>query len=431
MNSTEVDEFFDALPRFTDDPIKAYQPGMERIERLLTGMEHPQEAFEVVHVAGTNGKGSTASLVAAVGTAAGRRIGLHTSPHLFHVSERMRIDGRPASDSWLTEAVARYRHLAAEVSPSFFEFTVALSMRYFMEESVDVAVVEVGMGGRLDATNVLQSSLSIITEIGLDHTEFLGSTIEAIAAEKAGIVKNRVPVVTSARGAAARVIAEIAEERAAPFHDVWAEVSLTEKRVDIRGCSLTARTPVRSYENLFVGLPGRHQIANAATALRAAELVFDEVQSTEGAVYEGMRRVRELSGLRGRLEVLRRNPLIIADVAHNAGGLAAAVDHVDAVRPVEGRLHVMLGVMRDKDIDAMARRLAEANALVRPVEVSSARALEAAELASRLRGWDVETLEPCSVEEGVREFISTADHASALLITGSHLVVAQLEKLAL
>lgn len=430
MNLPEAESFLNALPRFTDDAGKAYQPGLERIERLLEGMDRPQDAFDVIHVAGTNGKGSTASLLAAIGTAAGKRIGLHTSPHLFHVSERMRIDGRPVGESWLTDAVDRYRELAARVRPSFFEFTVALSLRYFMEEAADVAVVEVGMGGRLDATNVLQSSLSVITDIGLDHMEFLGATIEAIAAEKAGIIKHEVPVVTGARSEAARVIAGVAAGLGAPLHDVSVDVELSDVIVGLRGSSLTARTPLRTYENLFVGLAGPHQLANAATALRGAELFYDEVRSSSSAVFEGMRHVRELSGLRGRLEILRDEPLIVADVAHNADGLSAAIDHLEAVRAVKGRLHVILGAMRDKDVDAMARRLAEAHALVRPVELSSTRALDAAELASRLRGWDVETLGPSSVEKGVRDFIATADHADALLITGSHLVVSQLETLA-
>lgn len=427
MNLEEAESFLNALPRFTDGVGMAYQPGLERITRLLDGMDRPQDAFEVIHIAGTNGKGSTASMVAAIGTAAGKSVGLHTSPHLFHVTERMRVNGRPATTSWLFGAVGRYRTLADEVRPSFFEFTVALSMLYFMERAVDVAVVEVGMGGRLDATNVLRPSLSIITNIGFDHTEFLGTSIGAIAFEKAGIIKEHVPIVTSADNEAARIIEEIAAERAAPIHHVVAEVDVVDKVFGLRGCSLTARTPLRFYENLFVGLAGRHQILNATTALRASELVYDELQSNEGPVYDGMRNVRELSGLRGRLEILHEKPLVIADVAHNADGLAAAIDHLDAVRAVDGRLHVLLGVMRDKDVNDMARRLAAAHALVRPAGISSSRALPPAELASQLRGWDVETLQECSVESGVREFLATAGPSDALLVTGSHLVIAQLE----
>ncbi len=427
MNLDDADSFLNALPRFTDDAGRAYKPGLERTVRLLDGMDRPQTTFRAIHIAGTNGKGSTASLVAAIGTAAGHRVGLHTSPHLFHVSERMRIDGIPIPRSRLADVVERYRDLALQVSPSFFEFTFALSMRYFAEEAIDIAVVETGMGGRLDATNVLQPVLSVITGIGLDHTEYLGTTLEAIAAEKAGIIKWQVPVVTAAGPEAARTIADVAAHNDASFHHVGDEVNLTDEEVGLRGCRVTAHTPLRTYENLFVGLPGRHQLANAATALRATEIVYDDVQLDGRPVFEGMRHVRELSGLWGRLEVLRDEPLIVADVAHNADSLAAAIDHLEATRTGEGRLYVLLGVMRDKDVDAMARRLAKADAFVRPVEVCSTRALDPAELAYRLRGWEIETDRPCTVASGIRDFIAGADRSDALLITGSHLVVAQLE----
>lgn len=429
MNLGEAESFLNALPRFTDDARKAYKPGLERIARLLDAMERPHDSFGVVHIAGTNGKGSTASMISAVGTASGRRIGLHTSPHLFHVSERMRIDGVPAPGGWLADAVTRYRQAAEDIGPSFFEFTVALSLRYFAEGAVELAIVEVGMGGRLDATNVLSPVLSVITDIGLDHTEFLGTTIADVAAEKAGIIKGQVPVVTSARPAAAHVIAEVAARKKAPYHHVGDEVTIHAESADERGSVFTARTPLRTYDHLFLGLAGRHQLSNAAVALRAAELVYDEIPSDASPVFEGFGNVRTLSGLRGRLEVLRDHPLVVADVAHNADGLSAALDHVEKMRENGGTLYVLLGVMRDKDVDAIAQRLAKVGARVRPVEVPSSRAMDAAELASHLRGWQIKTDKPCTVEIGVREFIATANRSDALLVSGSHLVVAQLEGL--
>lgn len=427
MDLRQAESFLNGLPRFTDDTGKAYKPGFERIERLLAAMERPQDSLRVIHVAGTNGKGSTASILAAIGTAAGYRIGLHTSPHLFHINERMRIDGASVSDEWLAEAVERYRDLAEDVQPSFFEFTVALSLRYFADEAVELAVVEVGMGGRLDATNILSPLLSIITGIGLDHTEFLGPTIEAIAGEKAGIIKEGVPVVTSARPPARQVIEQVAAQRHAPFHDVSDEVLVVDAEAGLAGCRFTARTPVRTYHDLWLGLAGLHQLANGALAMRAAELAYDRVRRDETPVFAGMRNVQELSGLRGRLEVLRREPLVVADVSHNAEGIGAALDHIQRLRHPDGRLHVLLGLMRDKDIDAVGRLLASAGAVVRPIEVASSRAVPAAELASRLRGWDIITGPPCTATSGVSAFILEADPSDALLICGSHLVIAQLK----
>lgn len=427
MDFREAESFLNGLPRFTDDAGAAYKPGFERIECLLAAMGRPQDSLRVIHVAGTNGKGSTASILAAIGTAAEYRMGLHTSPHLFRVNERMRIDGVPVTDEWLADAVTRYRELAGDVKPSFFEFTVALSLRYLADEEVDFAVVEVGMGGRLDATNVLKPVLSIITEIGLDHTEFLGPTVETIAAEKAGIIKGGVPVVTSARPPATRVIEEVAARRRAPFHDVADEVVVTDAELDLGGCRFTARTPVRTYRDLSLGLVGRHQVGNGVLALRAAELAFERVRRDETPVFEGMRDVRLLSGLRGRLEVLRTSPLIVADVSHNPEGIAAAVDYIQRMRHPGGQLHVLLGLMSDKDVDGVGRFLAAAGAVVHPVDISSSRALPAAELASRLRGSEIKTGPPCTVASGVSAFTAEADVSDALLICGSHLVVAELQ----
>src|SRR5690606_30389522 len=187
-----------ALPRFAEAGAAAFRPGLARMRALMEAMDLPHERFASVHVAGTNGKGSTASMTAAMATAAGWRVGLHTSPHLFDVAERLRLDGTPAPHAWIADAVARYRTDFARIEPSFFEATVALSFRYFADEGVDLAVVEVGLGGRLDATNVLTPRACGITTLGLDHTDLLGDTLEAIAREKAGIAKPGVPLLTSA-----------------------------------------------------------------------------------------------------------------------------------------------------------------------------------------------------------------------------------------
>lgn len=428
-NSTELnaEAYLSGFPRFADKAGRAYKPGLERIQRLLDGMGRPQDAFDCIHVAGTNGKGSTASMIAAIGTAAGRRVGLHTSPHLFHVAERMRIDGKPAPSAWLWNAVARYRELAESVKPSYFEFTVALSLLYFAEEDVDIAVVEVGMGGRLDATNVLHPELSVITDVGLDHTDFLGSSIQEVAGEKAGIVKSGVPVVTSACPEAARVIENVARDLGSTYHDALMEVESRDESFGLHGTRWSAETPLRRYEGIFVGLAGKHQLRNARAALRSAEIVYDDVHLHARAVVQGMRRVRELSGLRGRLEVVREDPLIIADVAHNADGIRGAMHYVKSVIRPEGQIHVLLGVMRDKNVEAIARTLSEVGAMVRPITVPSERGLSAEELASQFRVVHPAIGRTCTVKQGVHDFIATAGPQDALLVTGSHLVVAALE----
>ena len=426
-----AEAYLASLPRFAEAGRAAYKPGLERITRLLETMGAPHRDFRSIHVAGTNGKGSTASLIAAMGTASGLKIGLHTSPHLFHVAERLRVNGRQAPDEWLADAVERIRPQADEIGCSYFEVTVALSFAYFAEEEVDFAVVEAGMGGRLDATNVLTPELAVITEIALDHTEFLGDSEEAIAREKAGIVKPGVPILTGARRAAVDVIRAAADEKGAPFHLVAEETHFENDIIELRGSCLTVETPLRTYHDLYVGLAGRHQIGNALTALRAAEIAYHEIRADASGVFHGMRHVRDLSGIRGRLEILRSEPLVIADVAHNPDGIAAAIEHLRDVGRLGGRFEVLFAAMSDKDVPAMARTLAAAGAIVRPVAVDSPRAVPPQELADILEVSGVDVADPGTVDDGIRAFLSGAAHTDTLLVTGSHLVVAQLESVSL
>ena len=199
---TDAERRLLALPRFAGAGAAAYKPGLGRTRALLAALGDPHTVVPTVHVAGTNGKGSTASFAASVAQAAGLRVGLHTSPHLATLRERMRVDGRPAPPDWLDGALARWGGAVDAVGPSFFEATVALSLLYFAEQDVDLAVVEVGLGGRLDATNVLAPLVAAVTHVGLDHTDLLGDTVEAIAREKAGIAKPGVPFLHAVAGEA-------------------------------------------------------------------------------------------------------------------------------------------------------------------------------------------------------------------------------------
>ncbi len=419
----EIDALLAQLPRFSEQGI--WKPGLERTRDLLDALGRPQDAFDIVHVAGTNGKGSTASFLAAMSRAAGWRTGLHTSPHLWQVTERMRIDGQAAPEDWLADALRRAQPLVEKTQPSYFELTFALSLLYFAEHGVELAVVETGMGGRLDATNVLAPALSIITDIGLDHTRFLGHTIERIAQEKAGIIKPGVPVVTSARSPAVEVIEEIAETRGAPVHRVERDVQALSESIALRESTVTVSTPNRTFRDLRVGLAGKHQIRNAMTALRGAELLHID----QRAVHTGMREVCTLSGLHGRWEVLAEKPLVVTDAAHNADALAAILDHLKVFRQTGSALTVLLGVMRDKDTGAMGKLLAEAGAYVRPVKPASDRMCAPEELTGALRDAGARVGEPCAIREGIRTFLAEASAADTLLTTGSHRIAVRPEDL--
>ena len=421
MTPTEATDYLYALPRFAGT-VGEGEMGLDRIRVLLEALGDPQRAFKSAHIAGTNGKGSTASMLAAVATASGLRTGLHTSPHLFDLTERMRVDGTPASRGWLVDALTHHRKAFDAVQPSFFEATVALSFLFFAERAVDLAVVEVGLGGRLDATNILTPELALITRVTRDHTHLLGDTLPAIAREKGGIIKPNTPVLVGKNSSAAvAVLRQIAADRAAPFHFVPDEVTVRAERADLRGTTLSVRTPLHAYEDLQIGLAGAHQQDNALLALRAAEELFGPgPEATE----QGLRQVHRLAGLRGRLEVLHQHPLVLYDVAHNPDGMAAALQTVRPLLPPAARLYVLLSLMRDKDLAGIADVLARTDAVVLPAALPSARALPPHALADELAAAGLAVLPSASPAEQLACFRRCADPHDVLLAAGSHQLAA-------
>ena len=423
MTYQDALDFLFTLPRFGDVGAAAYKPGQERMWALLGAMGNPHGQIDSIHVAGTNGKGSTASMVAAIGSASGKRIGLHTSPHLFDFAERMRIDGSPAPHEWIVDAVSRFMRDIKRIEPSFFEASVALSFLYFAEEDVDLAVVEVGLGGRLDATNVLTPRACAVTHIGLDHTEFLGDSLEAIAREKGGIAKPTVPLLSAVEdGAASAALGETAQKSGAKFEDVRESTSMEVINSAPPGLVINLQTPVRAYRGLSVELSGVHQAWNAALAVRLAETVWPDIQ--QEAVRAGLADVVARSGLRGRCEVISEHPSIIADVAHNPDGWLAALAFAKPKQ--DGQLYVLVGVLEDKDVAALAALLVEREAVALPVGLPSPRALSKAALSEILQTSGVSVVDVPSVEEGIEWFCRLAEETDVLLVTGSHIAVAEL-----
>lgn len=425
MTFEEAYRYLLELPSFAHQGEAAYRPGLDRIKAILEQMGRPHQAFKSVHVAGTNGKGSTASMIAAILQAYGCHTGLHTSPHLMEVTERMRVNGAPASKEWLAEAVAKWQPVFEQHRPSFFEATVALSFLYFASQNVDWAVVEVGMGGRLDATNVLRSEAAVITQVGLDHTQWLGDTLPEIAREKAGIITPGVPVcVGDDNPAVANVVRKIARARKAPFH--WLPQEVTVEPVEGGPQkAVNVNTPEHSYSQLQIGLPGRHQRANALLALRVAELLLPPGNKRTQAISAGIANVTQLVGLHGRLEQLQQEPPILVDVAHNRDSLVATLNTVQReYQGKAGRLIVVFGVMADKDVAAMADGIRAANACVWPVGLPSTRAMDRSVLEAQLKAANVELIGTGGdIPTAVRWFRKHSKSGDVLLATGSHLVV--------
>jgi dihydrofolate synthase/folylpolyglutamate synthase len=338
--------------------------GLENISAIVEALGRPDRSFTSIHVAGTNGKGSVTAMVDAALRAAGHRSARYTSPHLVRLAERFAIDGAPVSDADLAETVDRVRVIIEDlmargrldVHPTFFEATTAAALELFCRAEVDVAVFEVGLGGRLDATNVLDPAVTAITSIGLDHQQHLGSTLQEIAAEKAGIAKAGVPLVTGAlESSAAAVIARIAAERGASIVAAADGTTVEPVATTSSGSRFRLRTPRRDYGEVELALAGGHQVGNALVAVRVLEALDSRgVEVSEAAVRRGLAEVR----WPGRLD-LRRLPdgrEVLLDAAHNQDGARALAAYLRGRR--WGPIPLVFAAMRDKDASAMLAALA-------------------------------------------------------------------------
>jgi dihydrofolate synthase/folylpolyglutamate synthase len=352
---------------------------LERVALALRSLGEPQRRFVSVHVAGTNGKGSVASMLEAVLLHAGHRVGLYTSPHLVRFTERVRVAGEEIPADEVVELTGEIQRVATSrgIELTFFEFVTVLAFLHFARREADVAVVEVGLGGRLDATNVLDPGVSVITTIGLDHTEFLGPTLESIACEKGGIIKPGRPVVIGDVPApAAVVLRRIAEERGAPLFRAGVDFTMGA------GAAPTFEGFGWRLPALEVGLRGAHQRRNAALAVAVLALLRPAWSVSEQAIRDGLARVR----WPGRLEIVASDPLVVLDGAHNADGMESLCRELPAL--LAGRsTHALFGVMKDKDWPPMVRRLAPLCRSVVVTEVLPPRGQVGGPLADAFRSW--------------------------------------------
>lgn len=365
--------------------------GLETIRILLDRIGNPHRSLRVLHIGGTNGKGSTAAMVASVLQRSGRRVGLYTSPHLVEFRERIRVNGRMIAERQVEELIARLRAaLQDNLEPTFFEMTTALAFLYFAKSEVDVAVLEVGLGGRFDATNVVEQPLaSAITTIGLDHQEYLGHTEEAIAFEKGGIIKPCVPIVIGRMGRGAeQVLRRIARDRSAPLWQLGRDFAIDGNRFE----RLTYRGVRRVYEDLSCGLAGRHQWDNAACALALLEAAGRAgIDTDEAAVRDGLRTV----SWEGRLESIDEYPKVVLDGAHNPAAAHALAEYLKDFcfsRPTS-RIILVWGMMRDKDRQGFIAPLLPFVSEIVLTQATLARSATIQELRATLHEWHGPVLE--------------------------------------
>ncbi len=388
------------LPMYQRIGPSAYRPGLESITKLAVYLGHPQQQFRSIHVAGTNGKGSTSHMLASVLQQAGYKVGLYTSPHLKDFSERIRINGVPIAQEEVIQFVAQHKSYFEKEQHSFFEMTVALAFDRFAAHQVDVAVVEVGLGGRLDATNIITPVLSVITNIGLDHTQFLGNTRAAIAKEKAGIIKPNIPVVIGEKDLETQTVFEaVAHQQNADLH--WAEDHV--------------------FDSYATDLLGDYQRENSRLA-RAALALLPSFEISEEHIKQGLKNVVLNTGLQGRWQILSENPRTVVDVAHNKEGLLAI--QAQLKKQPYHRLHLVLGFVQEKEPEKLLS-LFPAEAQFYLCAAQNPRALAVEEIANVLKKWNWKHTSYSRVDEAYAAAQKAASPFDLIFVGGSTFVVAE------
>lgn len=349
-----LDYLFHRLPMFSRIGAAAYKKDLTNTIALCEALGHPQQSFRSVHIAGTNGKGSVSHMLAAIFQTAGYKTGLYTSPHLKDFRERIRINGEKVPEEFVVRFTERMQTEAERIEPSFFEITVAMAFSWFAEQAVDIAIIETGLGGRLDSTNIIQPELSVITNIGMDHMNLLGNTLPLIAAEKAGIIKTGIPAVIGEFLPETRpVFEEKAREVSAPLIYATEEREAVHREWIDQWLKVSVQTKDSATRQEYrLDLTGIYQVKNLLTVLAACDCLQQMGwKISDEHIHRALEQVRALTGLHGRWEILHRDPLLVMDVAHNEDGIREMLQQLEAT-PHE-QLHIIFGAVRDKDVAAV------------------------------------------------------------------------------
>lgn len=414
---------YTSIPVFQHSGASAYKPGLDTSIALDNYLGNPHKAYKTIHVAGTNGKGSVSHLLAAILRQAGYKVGLFTSPHLIDFRERIRVNGKMIPQEYVVDFVERHRTTFEPLHPSFFELTSTMAFDYFRAEKVDFAVIEVGMGGRLDSTNIITPILSIITNISLDHTQFLGDTVEKIAFEKAGIIKPEVPALVGEvySHSVAKVFSETAVKNNTLVYFASEEDLLEESYLMDTGEWYLDSV---EYGQLFGELGGVVQVRNAKTVLAALNLLERAgVNIPQEAVREGFGHVVELTGLMGRWQTLQEKPKVICDTGHNIGGWEYLNMQLNEVIKHSRQTHMIVGMVNDKDINGVLSLMPK-DAFYYFTQASVARAMPATGFAAMAVGHGLGGVVCDSVADAVRRALDCAHEEDTIFIGGSTFIVA-------
>ena len=427
MQYKEVLDFlFSQLPMYQRTGAIAYKANLDNTHKLDTYFNHPHTKFKTIHVAGTNGKGSVSHSIASILYEAGYKVGLYTSPHLKDFRERIKINGICISENEVVDFVEKHQTFIAELQPSFFEMTVAMAFHYFEKQKVDVAVIEVGLGGRLDSTNIILPQCTVITNIGLDHTALLGDTIEKIAIEKAGTIKANTPVVIGETNETTKLIFDkIAQDNSAPifYADKEYSIPVAMNGVDASQILQIYKDNVLHYPDLKLDLLGKYQQKNIKTILKTIDVLnVGNFKIARKDIYAGVNHVVANTGLMGRWQILGANPAIICDTGHNAEGVSELVEQL-AHTPYKNLLMVW-GMVNDKDIDKVLQILPkEADYYFAKADIP--RGLDAELLKNQAQKYGLKGDNYLSVGEALRKAKKNAGPNDLIFIGGSTFIVAE------
>lgn len=429
MNYQQTLEYLYAqLPMFSRIGKAAYKADLTNTILLCEALGNPQHQFKSIHVAGTNGKGSTSHMLAAMLQQGGYKTGLYTSPHITHFGERIRINGQMIEKDFVIQFTEKTKNLCADIQPSFFELTVAMAFSWFAKEQVDIAVIETGLGGRLDSTNVIQPVLSVITNIGYDHMNLLGDTLEQITFEKAGIIKPNTPVVLGETTDLTRPIFldKASKENASIFcSEEMYEVSEVVQTISTLTCKAT--NLIRQYtEEYRLDLTGSYQIRNLRTVLAAAQLL----QSLGFPIGEDNKKkalaaVKTTTGLMGRWDVIEEKPTVIGDVGHNQDGIKCIIHQLDAKFPTS-RKHFVLGFVNDKDVTTVLK-LFPKEAQYYFTNAHIPRAMPFSVLQEKAEQQDLKGMGYEHVNEALSAAKKNAQKNDVIIVCGSFFVLAELD----
>lgn len=420
-----IDYLFSRLPMFSRIGAAAFKKDLTNTITLCGRLDDPHKKFKSIHVAGTNGKGSVSHMLAAILQTAGYKVGLYTSPHLRDFKERIKVDGEEINEEYVIEFTELMKPMIEEIEPSFFEITVAMAFDYFAKERVDIAVIEVGLGGRFDSTNIITPELSVITNIGWDHMNILGDSLEKIAFEKAGIIKERVPVVIGETLPETKPIFEmVAAEKKSLIHYAKQNKNVLswewQKHELIVEIEEKGKTDHKKYH---LDLPGIYQSKNLLTVLETCSALKDlNYDIDDDEIRTGLQKTKKLTGLHGRWEIIQEHPAIVMDVAHNEDGIKQIIQQLELTSYHE--LHIIIGLVKDKEVEKVLSLLPR-SAHYYFTQAQIPRALAADVLQSKASSQNLIGESYPDVNTAIKEARAKAHHDDLILVCGSVFLVGE------